>query len=85
MSTATIRDIEIFAPPPMRREKTTNFQKKALSGGARHSLRLRDLMLNGTIKGFLIFGEDFAMNTEYAALLTQAEHVVVVDMFELDG
>ena len=74
---------DLCATPSAARENNKLSRKSTLRG-ARSFPELRDLMLNGTIKGFLIFGEDFAINTEYAALLTQAEHVVVVDMFQTE-
>jgi len=74
---------DLCATPYAVRENNKLSNKSTLRG-ARSFSELRDLMLNGTIKGFLIFGEDFAINTEYAALLTQAEHVVVVDMFQTE-
>jgi formate dehydrogenase major subunit len=69
---------------PYAVQENNKLSRKNTLRGARSFPELRDLMLNGSIKGFLIFGEDFAINTEYAALLTQAEHVVVVDMFQTE-
>ncbi len=58
--------------------------KGASFSGARSLMELRQMIAERKIKGLFIFGEDFAINREYAELMGQAEFVGVVDMFETE-
>ena len=50
--------------------------------GCRSLPELRRAIADGSIKGLLVVGEDMAADSRYAKLVAQAEHLVVVDMFE---
>jgi formate dehydrogenase major subunit len=52
--------------------------------GARDIEELGQLLEQNKLKGLCIFGEDFAVDAEHQKLLSEAEFVVVIDMFETE-
>ncbi|HNR11919.1 MAG TPA: FAD-dependent oxidoreductase [Thermodesulfobacteriota bacterium] len=69
---------DLFATPHAPREN----RRLGDPQGSRTYAELKEALLGGTIKGMLIFGEDFAISKEHEDILSAAEFVAVVDMFE---